>query len=278
MQIRQCSLILITMMAAISSYGTRVSGDPIPPATLKQMGDECRARLGPAPPNWVESYCVCMEREIPRHLSFEEYAPLIAPGVTAKQRISDKRYRGAMDQCQKESEAILRDTLASIPGRSNRGPSNTWSYRPGLWKETLILDGTIVHVPPGTSADLAARLRAMALQHIYVQQHCLIGSADPLKFIFNVTAQPPGVCTETVARKDSMVQSIQDECILPGIVMPDHHTEITSIDRHVILTGPAKGMINSIDAVDRVEGRSAGQTRQLRWLGAECGTAEKFPN
>ena len=219
-----------------------------------------------------------MEREIPRRLSFEEYAPLIAPGVTAKQRISDKRYRGAMDQCGKESEAMLRDTLASIPGRSNRVPSNTWSYRPGLWKETRILDGTIVHVPPGTSADLAAKFRAMALPHTYVYQHCLTGNSNPPYFVFNVPAQPPGVCTETAPQKDSMAQIIKDECFLPGIIMPGQHGETASIDRHVISSGPAKGMIDSIDEVVRVEGRSAGQTTQLRWMGAECGTARRFHN
>jgi hypothetical protein len=268
----------LAVTAAILSFVTCVLGAPIPSATLKQMGEECRERLGPALANWQEAYCACMEREVPRRLTFEEYAPLIAPGVPPQQRDSDMRYRGAMNQCVKEGEAILRDTLASLPGRSNHGPSNNWSYRPGLWKETRIRDGIIVHVPLGASADLAAKLRAMALPHIQVDHYCLSGNANPLKFFFNVTAQPPGVCIEASSHKDSMAQIIQDECILPGIVMPDRHAEMASIDRHVILTGPAKGMIDSVDAVVRVEGRSANQTMQLRWLGAECGTVEKYPN
>jgi hypothetical protein len=135
-----------------------------------------------------------------------------------------------------------------------------------------------VHVPPGTSAENAAKLRAMALPHTYDREYCLSGDADPLKFVFNVTAQPSGVCTETIAQKDSISQSIKNECNVPGIVMPDHHALTASIDRHMNLTGTAKGLIDSVDAVIRVEGQSAAQTKQLRWVGTECRTARKGAN
>jgi len=263
----------LILAAVISSLATSVWGSPIPSATLKQMADQCRTRLGSALPNWEEAVCSCMEREIPRHLSYEEYAPLIAPGVSAEQRMSDPRYRGAMEECKKQALAFVFKTLAAQAGPSDRGPSKQWAYRPGRWKQTDTIDGIIVHVPPGVSADMAAKLRAMALPHTYTHEYCLSGQADPLKFVFNVTAQPPGVCSETVAQKGSISQSIKDECVVSGTVMPDGHTLTASIDRHVNLTGTAKGLIDTVDAVIRVERRTAGQTTQLRWIANECGTA-----
>ena len=60
--------------------------------------------------------------------------------------------------------------------------------------------------------------------------------------------------------------------------MPDQHAETATINRYVILTGQAKGMIDSLDAVVRVEGTNSGQTMRLRWLGVECGDGMKIEN
>ena len=60
--------------------------------------------------------------------------------------------------------------------------------------------------------------------------------------------------------------------------MPDQHAETATINRYVILTGQAKGMLDSVDAVVRVEGTDAGQTMPLRWLGVECGDGMKIEN
>jgi hypothetical protein len=66
------------------------------------------------------------------------------------------------------------------------------------------------------------------------------------------------------------------------LVMPSQHVGITSrpakADRHVLLTGPAKGMIDSVDAVVGVPGTRTNRTRQLRWLGSECGAVKHFHN
>ena len=105
------NLLAVPLIFLVATGGPESA--PNPPDNIKQMGEKCRARdlKGIAPPNWQETYCSCMEREVPRRMSSDEYLSLISPAAAATatahgQKVDDSKLREAMAECIGEAGRI----------------------------------------------------------------------------------------------------------------------------------------------------------------------------
>jgi hypothetical protein len=158
--------------------------------------------------------------------------------------------------------------------------SNPWLFRPGLWKQTTITDGIIVHIPPGTSPELSARLRAMALPHAYTDERCLQRGQALFGNPIDPITEKIFECTEKTVYKGDDAELIQDECFLrpdppPGLERLPRYLKTV---RYVGRTAEAKGMVWGVDNVIKSSKTGPDSKTVMRWIGGKCGDARSSGN
>jgi hypothetical protein len=158
--------------------------------------------------------------------------------------------------------------------------SNPWLFRPGQWKETVITDGVIVHIPPGTSPDLSAKLRAMALPRAYSHQLCVRPGEAPIGPTIDPVGEKMYTCSEKTVYKDADVELVQDECEIRPNSIPgwDHLPPYLKTVRFVRRTGPSKGTVWGVDEVLKIASTNTNVKTVLRWIGRKCGDARSSGN
>jgi hypothetical protein len=151
-----------------------------------------------------------------------------------------------------------------------------WNWRPGLWSQVHTIEGVIVHIPTGIAPELAARLRAMALPHVYSEQICLQRGKALIGPTITADSEKIFTCTEKTVYKGSDAELIQDECFvrpdpLPGL--EGHIPPYLKTVRYVARSGASKGMVWGVDETMKLPTIKTNDKLVLRWIAAKCGSA-----
>jgi hypothetical protein len=151
-----------------------------------------------------------------------------------------------------------------------------WNWRPGLWRQVHTIEGVIVHIPPETAPELAARMRAMALPHAYSQQICLQRGKALIGPTITEDSEKFFTCTEKTVYKGDDAELIEDECFvrldpLPGL--EGHIPPYLKTVRFVGRSGASKGMVWGVDETMKMPTTKTNNTTVMRWVAAKCGSA-----
>ena len=150
--------------------------------------------------------------------------------------------------------------------------ADQWVFRPGLWRAITTTDGLIVHIPPKASADMRAKLRAMALPKIFSHQARVRLGSKPGALFFDPEVQPPGICSEKRVYNGEDVELLENNCVTPHLLIAglDVPSIAAKTTRYVSLNGTPKGMVWGIDSVVQHPKVRTNVRHTLRWIGSQC--------